>query len=1768
MKKTLKLVIALILVASILMSPISVLATEIINEIPSNTEGKDVKAEQKETLESKQDKEEEQKEIKQDVEEGEEKQEDGQVENLINEEKQNNEATTPPNNNQPKDVQQDTDKVENKTLGELELEIILRLPTQDNFTVKLKKDNKEISSKKSKQDNRLYYKFANLEKGTYELTVSGENYITYTQKLEISSDITKISLSNGHNINDLLNNNQTKYGVIGLGDVTGDGIINETDENKMIEKIESKVYDAKFDLNKDKKVDIIDLSYIVFNKNKNIESTPLKMLKLTEENVQIETGTKLTEKGNDISALFIDNNEYVQLQPKNELDISDENPVQITLNIDNTETKTEAIVITPPKEQTNSIKSGEAEIIYVNEKGKEEILTVNIKDASLEVAKQISNVNPVQVASINGLQIALSKKVMTATVQNDGSIVIDLGGQIAIKKVTIKVTKTGSNKLADIAKVEFLNNMEGKIPEPEMDIPENVVATPHSGEFSVTWKKMTNVTGYEVSVTSEGKTEILSTQINNITVSQFGGKKIKNGTPFIVKVQSTNGDWKSGYSASQTVIPEPNKVPPAPESVKIEGGYRHLKLTWKDMEDTDTYNLYYRKEGDVEYKSVMNITQNNYILSELEDLTKYQIYLTGTNKIGTSKPSNQYEGRTISMDPPITSNYKLINTTNGVNATTAHIKDVIYNGGTVADKFDIVDNDYTSSWKLNSWDSGGFNNGRRGPIVELDNFYEIDRIIFVTDAVQKYDYSYWRIYCGDEEGNMVSVGASLQNMTSSNGKNYYEINFNTPVKTNKIQINLALYLAYGDGVISISEIKIYEYDQIETEINDLYSDQMHVTLKEDVTEGKIVELENRLNIVDPVSGEYHYKKDLLQRELDTARLILNDIKIKPAIQIDTTVSKKNDSHLSFAGGLNAGQPLGVVGYAGETIAVYVGSPNKKIGDNTNLSFVATQYHAESSSWIKTVKTLKVGRNELLIPKIQDLAVERGGSLYVEYTGNNANEVYGVRVSGGHEIPMLNISKVTDINERKALVKQYVQELEAYVPTIEKLHNEEHKGSETLVDYNFDQTNCILGATEIVIDKMMYSVSAKQILGALTGTTDQKAEKLYNSLVAMEDMLDLFYQHKGLNDNGGAKNKLPTSKLNIRYQRMFAGAFMYAGGLHIGIEWGSVPGLATSVPVQTDENGKYESGVYFGWGIAHEIGHIINEGAYAKAEITNNYFSVLAQAKDTNGSVRFKYRNVYDKVTSGTKGISSNVFTQLAMYWQLHLAYDKGGYNFKTFDNYQEQFNNLFFARVDTYARDVSKAPKAKENGVDLTLNNADSDNKLMRLSVAAAQKNILEFFEDWGLVPDAETIKYAEQFEKETRRIKFVNDEARAYELARNKGFTEGAIATASIKNEKVDSIVNDTQITIVVGLQNADKAALLGYEIYRNGKSIGFITADQTEFVDTINVNNRVYTYEVAAIDKLLNSTSKVALDPIKVRHDGSIAKDAFTITTNMSSTEDTKEDEDKNCAGMPNVQAVSKLINKNVSDVYTGTTTGNAEIVLELNEVLSIVGFKVTKSNTADELPDYEVQIMNEKQEWETVKNGTFVFDGKISTIYFDKLEENKDPRVQVYDTAYVKLILKNTSKEEMAVSLSELDVLGKPGDNIEILKENGIGTIKTDYVLDAEKNEVIPAGSFIVTGEYSGHPAYNIVKLYDQNGNIIEGMQAIFAMEPENGELGNITEGTWIYYIEPKDIKELPTKVRAELYRVDDALTLDGERLVSDSLVRDVPETLPEINISKEN
>ena len=124
----------------------------------------------------------------------------------------------------------------------------------------------------------------------------------------------------------------------------------------------------------------------------------------------------------------------------------------------------------------------------------------------------------------------------TAIRKPDGSIEINLGSQVAIKKVTIVVTATAaSTNLTEIAKVEFLNDMETRIPEPELNIPKNIKVEGSGDSFTVSWDPETNVTGYEVAVCGEYKKDnkkvdwqYYKAGVNQVVVSEFkGGHKDK-----------------------------------------------------------------------------------------------------------------------------------------------------------------------------------------------------------------------------------------------------------------------------------------------------------------------------------------------------------------------------------------------------------------------------------------------------------------------------------------------------------------------------------------------------------------------------------------------------------------------------------------------------------------------------------------------------------------------------------------------------------------------------------------------------------------------------------------------------------------------------------------------------------------------------------------------------------------------------------------------------------------------------------------------------------------------------------------------------------------------------------------------------------------------------------------------------------------------------------------------------------------------------------------
>ena len=1632
--------------------------------------------------------------------------------------------------------------------------------------------------------------FENLPEGNYQLTIRTRRFAAYSQSISVREGYTSKVQIHSSKIEGYDQGNHPGFLII--GDVTGDHAVDNNDKTVMLTALHNSSADPVYDLNGDSSVNLADLQYLAHS------LTDKPVLSSIESLVYTKTVDSTAEGGTIVQGNLdeiLSNQGSVTLSPAEGNTISEAHPVAATFDFSGTAGEAgiemEGFTIQAPVETesndslTSAISDGVAEVTVVNpETHKEEIMEFSLANAAASAA--------------------LFRSSGTVTVGADGSLTLNFGQKIAVKKVTIKITGTRKNDaLVNISKVEFVNDMESRIPAPQLGIPSQVQASIKSKQIDLSWKPEPNVTGYELYISGKAgkrgnsslQTQIVGTAVTSHTFTAINDQNLINNEPYTVKVRSVNVDWKSEWSDTLTVTPKAETVPPAPDNLSAVGGYRSIQIKWKDMDDTDSYNLYCKGPKDESFVKVKEaLTATSYTLTELEDNATYQIYVTGINEMGEGPASITSEATTIIPDFPKIPNYNLLNTSNGEGNLAAHIQNITIgnNGGSrmvdsLLDKnprsgLGLADSSFSSYWMKEDWDDGVNykpSGDEKGITLTLDKNYKMSYLTFGTTD---YNYSFQNaaVWYWDNDGQRTELNSRLLQKLDENNNTYYLLKFEKAIETNKLQFCLS---TANKRLMKISEIHLHHYDSLEDDIMALYADEMHTILKDEVTEETIQALEERVNTKDKVSQEYHPARDELLKELDVAKGILAN-RQERVYPVNVSITAPKDRHLNFSG-LNAWQPLGKTAYSGERLILFVGHNSRKSGQNADIKLVFAQNHAESSGFYREWN-LNVGRNELTIPNLQSISgVEKGGQLYAVYTGNNASDRYGIRVVGGQAIPSLNLIGLNE-NERNAAIDTYVNELQEHVEHISETHTNVHESiNNKNIKLPYDERNCIINATDILIDQMMYSVPATQIWKGLSGSSvSEKAASLKKALKAAEEAMLLAYQHKGLSNAEGtpAQDRLPSQHLNIRYMRMFAGAFMYAAGNHIGIEYDQTS-ILSSVKTIAD----------LGWGIAHEIGHNINEPSYTVAEITNNYFAQLFTIKK-NG-LRFQMPNVYEKVTSGTVGRSSNLATQLALYWQLHLAFDNGADD-AVYSQYQQQFDNLFFARVDSYSRKPDRAPQS-----GLTIGN-DKDQNLMRLACAAANKNILPFFERWGMIPDETTRNYAAKYgNPETKAIYYVNPSARDYRAAHLNEESSLSIAGKNVASASIKT--NQNQVTVNISA-SASADAILGYEILRSMTSNGEVKKEVVGFteskpdgsatyIDTVSsVNNRVMTYEVRPVDKFLNYGNSAVAGSSKIQTDGRLEKEDWKVSTsNMSASNDTilpptEEDPDNGFgnSGQKVQYAIDYVIDNKAETAYTGNSSADGFITIDMGRVQEITSLQYR----GGALSDMTIEVSPDGAFWKSVKaHATLPASDNRHTVWFDSVDpEAKDDWIGTYDARYIRLLFHKSE----AVSISEIDICGPSGDNLEFYQSDSqtpaVGILKNAYQFGKNDTDVIPAGSLIFTGTYKGNPAYNVVMLYDADGNVIgiqkgadgadtvEAEQVILAEIPENGALGETSDGTWIYYIKPdsngkisdETMAQLKKSIRGELYRVDNALTNEGERVVSDTLPITVnPENLPTIDLT---
>ncbi len=1528
-----------------------------------------------------------------------------------------------------------------------------------------------------------------IKTGNYTVSYHGDGYRPFYVSVTLDDYSKRVSLSN-------------TAGMFEAGEVNDDNTVNDIDKEIILKHFESE--EKKYDLNRDGVVDVADLNYItaIINGEKESASIVDTSYIIDTNNVKF-TGTDVSQ--NDDGSL--------SFAAMNEGEITEENPASLDIEMD------------------SSVLMSEIRLEVGEENVPEEMdISVELEDGT--ILDDIHKSNEIK----NDTHNFTDKS-------SPNTIVIDLGKQVAVKRVTIKVTKSSNKNLAEIAKVDFLNNVYEEVPKPNIEKPTNVNVIPASEKMTVTFDNMSNVTGYEILLQEVNNDNIMSNTIYQTTYNTFTIEELDNYQEYYVSVQSVNGDWRSEPSDIVSVTLVPNRKPPKVDMVVLTPVYAGFNIGWKSMKDTLSYNLYYKEESESEYTVVKDIKASSYELRNLKVKATYQVYITGNNDLGESESYTIVSGETKNADPTIYPKYKLINTSNGYHMLTSHIKDVVYKDGEMVngDKFSIVDDDHLSYWYKNLWDAGGGYYKEGTPIIVLDQEYKLKD--FVVTVPDNYNHALYQAkvfyYDGDKMNGSTAktMAANIVRKTDSNGRIYFFIKCLEPITTSRVQIALS---TYSGGNVQMSEVKIYEYDSLEEDVAKLFKDDLRVELNSNVNIKTIEDLEKRANTIDENSNEYHYERDTILKDLEYAKQILNDTNVNDVIEISPKISNQNDKHLGFAMSISDYQPLGIAARAGEELVIYVGSTG-----NVMPELVFTQYYAEANKWNQTYSVpLHKGQNIVTVPTIGANSSERGGSVYVRYPKATGSETIKIRVSGGEKIPYLNLYNVTDESTRKSLIEKYITELKSYVNSLEGIYSSE--------GLTFNKKFSVLNSTEIATDEGLFSIPATATYEAISKDSSElntQVNMINESTLAFDEMVNMFYRHKGLShDTNVSTDKAPTSRINIRYMKMFDGAFMYAGGLHIGIEYESTKGLLGGKKYESEDfNG------YFGWGISHEIGHQINQGKLATAEVTNNVYALLAQTANDKSESRLEVNNfypkIYEKVTSGTTGKATNVFVSLGMYWQLHLAYD----------------DNLTFTDRDSIYSRINKL--SRSNNLSGT-----KDELLIMYASDAAGENLIPFFEKWGYVITQNVRDYInskDYKDKYSKAIWYLNDEARRKRINNVSAIDSDTLVTASFG--QVDT--QNKRITLNFSV-NKDDDKILGYEIIRNGEVIMFTT--ENTFTDIVGaLNNQAVTYKVVAYDYLLNKTKEFVLDEVKVSHDGSIVKDNFDIESNYKGESDNvdTEKEDFNYEDL----SVKYLIDGDESLGFNGSVKIDEKdsnlpyIIIDLNSKLALSGIKYKALVTDGVLDsftitDYQVYVSTDREKWILAKEGTFdlnLSNDYTNIVYFDKEGTTGGNQLYTYnDISYVKIVSKNNS----GISGSEIDLIAPPGDDVS-LDESGYGILESDYYYNVDGEETpskIEKGSVVFTGKYRGNPAFNVVILVDADtGEILfeEAEGLLFAELTSEGTVYDVHDGYWVFAMSQEEYKSLIGKnVRAELYRVDDPLSLDGQRLTSTSLSI---KNLPEIN-----
>lgn len=261
------------------------------------------------------------------------------------------------------------------------------------------------------------------------------------------------------------------------------------------------------------------------------------------------------------------------------------------------------------------------------------------------------------------------------------------------------------------------------------------------------------------------------------------------------------------------------------------------------------------------------------------------------------------------------------------------------------------------------------------------------------------------------------------------------------------------------------------------------------------------------------------------------------------------------------------QITGVCAVPGETLAVFV-----EAGDKDPLpALVFTQHIGYWSKWKSSEYSLNRGLNLIPVPDLYDsswsVKTNPGGPVYLSnpYTEKQQSENVKIYMDGGYTIPVYRAGD--DVEEYKNALTEY---LDLY-------------GAE---DGKYNDV------TELQSDRVILTVTASRAKSCyIDGEADpgQALKDWDNYLKALYEFDGISYDPKSEHYDARAEYL----NVNVRVMQPWAAAYAYTE--HVGIQKGEWEKIACI-------------GSGFGWGMSHELGHMMDISERTRSEVTNNMWS--------------------------------------------------------------------------------------------------------------------------------------------------------------------------------------------------------------------------------------------------------------------------------------------------------------------------------------------------------------------------------------------------------------------------------------------------------------------------------------------------------------------------------------------------------------------------------